>query len=278
MNTDFLQFVPDVVFEKIPIRNLVANQDYQRNLSESQILRAAEDFDLFQINPVKVSRRNGINYVVDGQHTIEIVALVSQSRDTPVWCMIYSDMEYKHEAQVFADQQKHSRPLSLYDTFVAHLESGSNKHQMILQTVQSYGLLLSSSKKSNGSICAIAALEKIYDKFGFHNLDRTLRICVGTWEGEACSLAGGMLMGVSRLIDTYDDELQDDLFKERIGQYTAKFIARMAKERRPGAIGYAEAIVMLYNKKCKQHRLLMKKLYGNASPGNTDDYEQDEAE
>ena len=78
---DLNQFVPNVHFEKIPIKNLVSNQKYQRNLSQSHIARAAANFDLYLINPVKVSRRDGVNYVFNGQHTIEIVALVSGSRD-----------------------------------------------------------------------------------------------------------------------------------------------------------------------------------------------------
>lgn len=55
--------------------------------------------------PVKVSRRDGINYVFNGQHTIEIVALVSGSRDTPVWCMIYDELCYEHEADIFASDE-----------------------------------------------------------------------------------------------------------------------------------------------------------------------------
>lgn len=66
---DLMQFVPKVHFEQIPIRNLVSNQEYQRNLSQHHVQRAAANFDLYQINPVKVSRRNGINYVFNGQHT-----------------------------------------------------------------------------------------------------------------------------------------------------------------------------------------------------------------
>ena len=34
---DHSEFVPDVTFELIPIRNLVSNQDYQRPLSEGHI-------------------------------------------------------------------------------------------------------------------------------------------------------------------------------------------------------------------------------------------------
>ena len=129
---DLNKFVPNVHFEKIPIKNLVSNQKYQRNLSQSHIARAAACFDLYQINPVKVSRRDGINYVFNGQHTIEIVALVSGSRDTPVWCMIYDELEYEHEADIFANQQKFVKPLSPYEVFLANLEAG-NDDQLIIQ-------------------------------------------------------------------------------------------------------------------------------------------------
>lgn len=101
------QFVPNVHFELIPIKDLVSNQNYQRNLSLGHVKRTVAHFDPYQINPVKVSRRNGINYVFDGQHTIEIVATASESRETPVWCMVYDDLEYTEEADIFANQKKY---------------------------------------------------------------------------------------------------------------------------------------------------------------------------
>ncbi len=55
------QCIPDVHFDLIPIRNLVSNQDYQRMLSENHIAKIIRDFDVYQINPVKISRRNGQN-------------------------------------------------------------------------------------------------------------------------------------------------------------------------------------------------------------------------
>lgn len=118
--------IPDVSFELIPIRNLVSNQEYQRPLSENHIRKALEEFDVYQINPVKVSRRDGINYVFDGQHTIEIIASESGSRDTPVWCMIYDDLKYKEESHIFADQQKHVKGNSCTETAAARRTS-SNK-------------------------------------------------------------------------------------------------------------------------------------------------------
>lgn len=128
---DFSMFVPNVHFEQIPIKNLVSNQEYQRNISEQHVLNAAAHFDLYQINPVKVSRRNGVNYVFNGQHTVEIVALASGSRDTPVWCMIYDDLNYEHEADIFANQMKFVKPLKPYEVFMANIEAGNQKQSGI---------------------------------------------------------------------------------------------------------------------------------------------------
>jgi hypothetical protein len=247
---DYSMYVPNVHFEQIPIKNLVSNQDYQRNLSTSHVERAAENFDLHQINPVKVSRRNGVNYVFNGQHTIEIVALVSGSRDTPVWCMIYDDLEYENEADIFANQMKYVKPLKPYEVFMANVEADNSKQLIIKDLVESYSLTIGQTK-NYGVICAVSALERIYDKFGYHVLDRTLRLCVGAWEGDMNSLSANFLNGVARLVNAFGDSLKDDLFKERIGAMSVKQLSRTAKERRPGSLGYAEAMLVAYNRKCK---------------------------
>jgi len=247
---EYSAFVPNVKFELIPIKNLVSNQEYQRNLSTNHIKKTAENFDLYQINPVKVSRRDGINYVFNGQHTIEIIASVSGSRETPVWCMVYEDMSYTIEADVFAQQQKFVKTLSPYEIFMANIEAGNDDQLTIKSIVESYGLSITGTKLP-GSICAIGALEDIYFKFGFHILDRTLRLCVATWEGEDNSLSANMLKGVAQIVAAFNDELRDDIFKEKIGEMSAKEIIRIAKERGGGSFGYAEAMLTAYNKKMR---------------------------
>ena len=270
--SEFNEFVPRVHFELIPIKDLVSNQDYQRNLSDSQIIRASEEFDIYQINPVKVSRRNGTNYVFNGQHTIEIVAMVSGSRETPVWCMIYDDLSYEHEADIFANQMKHVRPLHPYEIFKANIEAGNPDQLMIRDIVQSYGLIIG-NKKVPGMVAAVSSLESIYKKYGYHALSRVLRLCVGAWEGDPSSLTANMLNGVARLVVTYGDKLKDEEFKEKVGAISARQIGRQAKERCPGSMGYAETMVMAYNgkKKSLQGRLSMSKLHSTTIEKNNED-------
>ena len=254
--------IPDVHFDLIPIRNLVSNQDYQRDLSESHITKTIRDFDVYQINPVKVSHRDGQNYVFDGQHTIEMIASVSGSRDTPVWCMVYDDLEYQEEAHIFAEQQKHVKALVPYEMFVAHVEAGDDKQMMINYLVSNVYKLRISNKHAPGTICAVSALEYIYDRYGYEVLDRTLRLTLGTWEGEYISLSSGMLKGIAMLVAAYGESLNEEIFKDHVGRFSAKAISRNARDRRPGSFGFAEALVIVYNGKSKK-RLSLKKLYWN---------------
>lgn len=263
---DHSLFVPNVHFEKIPIKNLVSNQKYQRNLSQGHIAKAAAHFDLYQINPVKVSRRDGINYVFNGQHTIEIVALVSGSRDTPVWCMIYDELVYEHEADIFANQQKFVKPLSPYEVFMANIEAGNDDQLIIRDLVESYGLMLG-HRKAPCVICAVSTIEQIYQKYGYHVLNRVLRLCIGTWEGDVNSFSANILNGITKLISVFGDQLNDEIFKEKVGAISVKQLVRTAKERHAGSMGYAEAMLIEYNgrKKNPAQRLSINKLHTRAS-------------
>lgn len=281
---DYSEFVPNVHFEQIPIKDLVSNQDYQRNLSLGHINRAAENFDLYQINPVKVSRRDGVNYVFNGQHTIEIVALVSGSRETPVWCMIYDDLSYTAEANIFANQQKFVKPLQPYEVFNANVEAGNDTQLIIKSLVESYGLTIG-NKKGPGIICAVSTLENIYTNYGMQTLNRTLRLIIGAWEGDLHSFSANILNAVAKLVSIFGDGLNDDIFKEKLGAVSVKQLTRVAKERKSGCMGFAETMIIEYNgkKKSRANRLSMGRLYskGYSSDIGVDDEDdslQDESE
>ena len=277
---DYSLFVPNVYFEKIPIKNLVSNQEYQRSLSQTHIARAVANFDLYQINPVKVSRRDGINYVFNGQHTIEIVAHVSGSRETPVWCMIYDDLNYEHEANIFANQMKYVKTLQPLEVFKANLEAGSDDQLIIRDLIESYGLTVG-SKKHHGTICCIATLESIYTKYGYQVLNRILRLIIGTWEGDINSFSANIFNALTKLVVTFGDSLNDEIFKEKVGNVSVKQLVRMAKERRSGSMGVAEAMLIEYNGKRKKPagRLPINKLYAKDAaffPELTETYGEEE--
>ena len=265
-------YLPNVKFEAIPINQLVTDQNYQRNLSLRHVRNAAAHFDIHQINPVKVSRRDGINYVFNGQHTMEIVALMSGSRETPVWCMVYDDLGYKAEADIFANQQKYVKGLTSYEIFMANIEAGSDKHLLIKELVENYNLEITYFAKPCG-IMAVGALEYIYDRYGLEILSRTLRLAIGAWEGNQQSLGASVLKGIAKLIKVYDTDIKDTTFIEKLGNVSIKEIIRTAKERKGGAMGFSEAMLMEYNKK-SHSPLSIQKLYDRSvqkSPSSSEE-------
>lgn len=72
-------------------------------------------------------------------------------------------------------------------------------------------------------------------------LNRVLRLCAGTWEGDANSFSANILNGITRLVFAFGDQLNDEIFKEKVGALSIKQLVRMSKERCPGSMGYAEA-------------------------------------
>ena len=268
-------YVPNVHFELIPIKNLSSNQKYQRPISHGHVGKTAINFDLYQINPVKVSRRDGINYVFDGQHTIETVAAASGSRETPVWCMIYDDLDYEQEADIFANQKKFTRPLKSIEIFNANIEAENEIQMTIKRIVESYNLVIS-PRRISGHVNAVSALEYIFSKYGYHVLDRTLLLIVSTWEGNVDSLSCNMLKGVARLIAAYGENLKNDQFVDRLSRVSVREIIRTAKDRHAGTQGYAEAVLLQYNK-CLKYPLRWDSLSGSlaktAEPSISDKHE-----
>ena len=68
--------------------------------------------------------------------------------------------------------------------------------------------------------------------------------------------------------------IKEDVFKDHVGKVSVKQIIRTAKERRPGAMGYAEAMMIQYNNKNK-YRLSLRMLYGGKNVMYEDDDEDD---
>ena len=80
-----------------------------------------------------------------------------------------------------------------------------------------------------------------------------------------------LTMGNSRIAVAYGDSLKEDVFKDHVGRVSVKAIIRAAKERRPGALGYSEAMIIEYNKKSK-FRLSLKTLYGGKQTSDEDEF------
>ena len=117
----------------------------------------------------------------------------------------------------------------------------------------------------------------MYEKYGFHTLDRVLRLCVATWEGAPMSFSSNMLNAIARLDNAYGETMKDDTFKEKVGRVSVREISRTARERRAGSLGFAEALLLEYNKKSK-YPLPFEKLYTHKTPKKREQSTENESD
>jgi len=180
---------------------------------------------------------------------------------------VYDDLDYEQEADIFAHQQQYVKKLLPYEIFMANIEAGNDEQLIVQALVESFDLKISPNA-TPGSICCVATLEDIYRRYGYEVLQRALRLCVTTWEGETASLTSNMLRGVARLIVAYGDSLKDEAFREKVGRCSAREIGRTAKDRKAGSRGYAEAMLVQYNRKSgKSSSLKWAALYSKSKGG-----------
>lgn len=133
---------------------------------------------------------------------------------------------------------------------MANIEAGNDDQILIKGLVEFYRLRISSRKGPN-CVCAISTIESIYHRYGLNTLDRTLRLCVASWDGEPDSLTANIIKGIALLVTAFGDSLRDDLFQEKVGKFSSREISRSARERKMGSMGYAEVMLAFYNKKTR---------------------------
>ena len=86
-------------------------------------------------------------------------------------------------------------------------------------------------------------------------------------------MAANMLKGIAKLIVAYGSALKLDQFVERLSRVSAKEITRSAKERQNGSMGFAEALLQIYNKRTK-YPLSFSPLFKSRYGGDYEEAEQ----
>ena len=116
----------------------------------------------------------------DPDAAISSLVLTIPSWSTNIQRMVYENLEYSTEADIFANQMRDVKPLSTFEIFHANVEAGSDKQIIIKDLVNGYRLEITKQPKPGG-ICAIRALEEMFDKYGYQVLDHVLRLAIATW-------------------------------------------------------------------------------------------------
>jgi hypothetical protein len=195
----------------VPLDKTEVPDHAQRELKQHRVEHIAANLDLEQIGTPTVSYRDGVFYILDGQHRIAALKQFGFESDS-IQCWTYEGLTEDEEAEYFL-KLNDTLAVDAMSKFRIGVNAGRDIECDIDRVVRAQGMVVS-SHRTPGAIAAVGTLRRVYGRGGPGTLSRTLRI-IGEAYGDA-GLEASVIDGLSLVCQRYNGELPDDVLVERL--------------------------------------------------------------
>lgn len=211
----------------------------QREFRKAHGDRIAAELDLNQIGYPIINHRDGIYWVVDGQHRIYALKQNGFGSDS-LDCEVYEDLTDAEAADIFLGRDAR-KPIPLYDKFHVACTAGHKRERDIQRAVESNGQKISRARDEG--ISAVGALGAVYDRSGDVVLGQVVRTINLGFGGDPMAFDRAVVEGLGLVFNRYN------------GRTNEKELGARLSELRQGARGLlqkAEAIRLRTGNQKKQ--------------------------
>ena len=190
---------------------LVTQREFRRAHGD----RLAAELDLDKIGFPILNHRDGIYWVLDGQH--RLYALKKWFTDTDkIDCEVYEDLSDAEMAEMFLGRDNRRR-IGSFDKFHVACTAGRKRENDIRRMVESNGLRVGRTKEEK-TIGAVAALGAVYDRSGEVVLGQTLRALRDGFGGDSAAFSPEMIQGLGLLFNRYNGRTNEKVLVARLAQ------------------------------------------------------------
>lgn len=257
----------------------------QRPLNMAAAKKIARDFDPDLIGTLIVSRRGGVDYLLDGQHRWHALVTIMGWGDQNVPCLVYDGLSDPQESKLFHQQGPGvRRQLSGLADFRVRLDMGDPDAVRVQEVVEAQGLELDlTGRKHPNTIRAIRALTETHRLHGAHGLGRALALIRDGLGPDHTAYTTEMIEGAAEFLERYGDQYDRRWFvgklqKTGIATLTRDTGAMCAALKCSRTTGVGRALLTLYNHGRRANRLPeWENLMNAATPARTASREQAQA-
>lgn len=220
------------VLRVLPTSKLISGLGYQRPVVASEVNHLVKKWDNSLLDPLTVSFRDGHFYVVDGQHRVSALRKINNDEDVLVLCRIYTGLTYEQEAELCVKLDRAKKRMSLAQSTHAMLESGSDPRlKQIKRLLNFEGFVWALGKKKGGDyeVTITQAVIRAYDLLGTEAFRHMMWLFENTWHGDPSSLCSAMFAGMALFVKTYEIEVNDYTFVQRLSTVAPEEIVRRSK-------------------------------------------------
>lgn len=135
--------------------DLQVDHTYQRNANEMKLIAIAKDWSWVACGAIVVADREGVLFVVDGQHRVLAARKRSDIAELP--CLVFKTHEVKQEAKGFLVAQTQRRPVTSVEKFRA-LVVVEDRAALLVQELLDQAGKVPGNGMSPGSVKCVGAL------------------------------------------------------------------------------------------------------------------------
>lgn len=234
----------------------------QRKYHKADAERYAANLDLDKLGTPIINHRNGIYWIVDGQHRIEALKMFFAPSDPGlIECRVYEDLTDAEMAELFLGGDDR-RAISVFEKFLVACTAERRRETDIRRTVESSNLKISQTKEI-GCVGAIGALGKVYDRAGAVVLGQTIRTIRDAFGSDPLAFDGQLIQGLGHVFNRYNGRTHErDMVRcLTVVQHGVRGIMQRAEKTRldtgsQKVMCVAATVVDIYNKSAtRQQRL-----------------------
>lgn len=228
--------------------------EFQRHIDYVRAKKIANNFNMLKFDlPILYKTNNGYG-VIDGNHRIAAAKIIGMKSCE---CAIVSVTD-EEAAKLFYTQNENKKTIKPYDAFKAKLIAKTPEALDILNVIIMTGYRIDSKGNDAMSLCAISAIEKIYEDYSSQGLKDVLEIISKTWPGDEKSKRWEMLRGVALFIDICKRQNlwnKSEVIRKLSTTSTIQILQNASARTINGSgkhVLIAEVLVEIYNKKRKE--------------------------
>ena len=237
----------------LSLSELYSGQPYQRPVKDPVVDKLVREWDLRLLTPLVVSYRDGRYYLVDGQHRACCMRKMSDGKDVVALCQVYCGLTYEQEAELYYKLDRAKGHLRLSSATKALLESGADSMITdIKKRIEGAGFIWALDKPTGEAfeIEATRTVINAYQLLGGAAFSRMLSLLAKTWHGVPSSMKACIISGMALFVKTYETELNDTTFINRLSAVDPDEIIRRGKvdfSTNKAALRFARVIWDKYN-------------------------------
>lgn len=175
----------------------------------------AAELDLDKIGLLILNHRNGIYWVLDGQHRLYALRKWFNDEDK-IECEVYEDLSDAEMAEMFLGRDKR-RQISTFDKFHVACTAGRTRENDIRRLVEANKLRVGRVKEDN-TIGAVSALGKVYDRSGDVVLGQVLRTLRDGFAGDPAAFSPHLIEGTGLVFNRYNGRTNEKVLVARLSQ------------------------------------------------------------